>query len=108
MERRGQEEQRGNRKPDHLCHLGLSFPHGIALDRRTTYDLNHMLPSPFHLLPTGQAQRIDVRDGDILFSEGQPTNGLYISIDAIVHLVRHGPGGEPITIYRSKAGQPFA
>lgn len=67
-----------------------------------------MLPEPFHLLPTHHVQRLDAREGDILFREGEPTKGLYICVSAVVHLVRSGPGGEPITIHRSIAGQPFA
>ncbi|OAN79196.1 hypothetical protein A8B78_12885 [Jannaschia sp. EhC01] len=67
-----------------------------------------MLPEPFHLLPTQHIQRLDIVLGDILFREGEPTNGLHICVSAVVHLVRSGPGGEPITIHRSTAGQPFA
>ncbi len=67
-----------------------------------------MLPDPFHHLPAQQVQHLDTVEGDILFREGESTNGLYICVSAVVHLVRSGPGGEPITIHRSAAGQPFA
>ncbi len=81
---------------------------GVAGIAQVLYDHNHMLLPPFHLLANATAQSFDAVEGEVLFREGEQTNGLYISVDAEVHLVRVGPCGEPITIHRSTAGQPFA
>jgi CRP-like cAMP-binding protein len=86
----------------------VSGHEGVADSLHLRYDQNHMLPEPFHLLSTQRIQRLDIVQGGILFREGEPTNGLYICVSAVVHLVRSGPSGEPITIHRSTAGQPFA
>lgn len=81
---------------------------GVAKAMQVLYDQNHMLPPPFQLLADATVQRLDPVDGEVLFREGEPTNGIYISVDAEVHLVRVGPSGEPITIHRSTAGNSFA
>ena len=67
-----------------------------------------MLPDPFCMLPAKEVRiRLSKRD-EVLFREGEPTSGMFVSLGAEVRMERVGPSGEPITIHAAKPGQSFA
>jgi CRP-like cAMP-binding protein len=72
------------------------------------YDLDHMIPAPFNLLPPSAAAILAVRQGDTLFRSGDKTSGLFASIDIDVHLVRMGQDGQSTMIHRAAPGTCFA
>ena len=67
-----------------------------------------MLPDPFHLLPAERLSLRSSRAGEILFREGEPTAGMFVSLGAEVRLERFGPAGEPVTIHAVRPGRSFA
>ena len=67
-----------------------------------------MLPDPFHLLKRDQIRETAVFEGDVLFREGDRTKNMFVSKNAVVGLVRFGPDGEPIPIYKAMPGNSFA
>lgn len=72
------------------------------------YDPDHMLTSPFHLLPDTDLNPLNAVAGEVLFREGDTTRGIFVCVDATVHLVRVGPDGESITLHRAGPGQALA
>ena len=73
-----------------------------------TYDPNHMVPEPFDRLPKAAISMLTVQQGDTLFRFGDPTRGLFASLDAEVHLIRTAQDGHEILIHRAVAGTCFA
>ena len=67
-----------------------------------------MLPDPFYMLPAKEISFRSSEQGEVLFREGEPTNGMFVSLGAEVRMERVGPNGEPITIHAAKPGQSFA
>ena len=60
------------------------------------------------MLPTDRLNRFIARKGTILFREGQPTDGMYVSLGAEVRMERIGPDGEPVVIHTVRSTQSFA
>jgi CRP-like cAMP-binding protein len=67
-----------------------------------------MYSIPFHLLPDTDLTRLNAVARDVIFREGDTTRGIFVCIDAAVHLVRVGPDGESITLHRAGPGQALA
>lgn len=67
-----------------------------------------MIPSPFDLLPKTATCLHSVRKGEYLFRYGDPTVGLFVSLDTEIHLSRTGQDGQMILIHRASAGTWFA
>lgn len=67
-----------------------------------------MHSTPFHLLPDTDLNRLNAAAGDLIFREGDTTRGIFVCVDAAVHLVRVGPDGESITLHRAGPGQALA
>ena len=67
-----------------------------------------MVPAPFDMLPRDRLKKIFIPKGMVLFREGDPTRGLFLSLTAKVRMERIGPDGEPVTIHTVQEGQSFA
>ena len=67
-----------------------------------------MIPTPFDLLPKSAVSLLSVRQGETLFRYGDPTCGLFASLNTEVHLVRVGQDGQSIMIHRATPGTCFA
>lgn len=61
---------------------------------------------PAALIP--HATRRALAAGVIVFSEGAPARAVYYLAAGSVRLVRHGRGGEPVSIHEASAGEFFA
>lgn len=81
-----------------------------TVDGRTLeqYDFNHMVSDLFVSLPAAGKHVLDLKSGEILFRQGDPTRGLFLVERGAVQLVRNGPDGEKIILHRSSAGDCFA
>ena len=75
---------------------------------KNIYDLDHMIPTPFNLLPKTAVKPVEVRKGDHLFRDGDRTFGLFVAYDTTVHLARVSEDGETIMIHRATPGTWFA
>ena len=67
-----------------------------------------MLPDPFYMLPTKEISLRFSREGEILFREGDPAAGMFLSLGAEVRMERVGPGGELVAIHAVSPGASFA
>ena len=67
-----------------------------------------MIPAPFDMLPSDRLTKFTTPKGGVLFREGDPTKGLFLSLTATVRMERIGPDGEPVTIHTVQEGQSFA
>ncbi len=67
-----------------------------------------MLPAPFDMLPSDRLRKFTAPKGTVLFREGDPTEGLFLSLTATIRMERIGPDGEPVAIHTVQAQQPFA
>ena len=67
-----------------------------------------MVPAPFDLLRKSAVSLLSVRQGEALFRYGDPSRGLFASLNTDVHLVRVGQDGQSIMIHRATAGTCFA
>lgn len=72
------------------------------------YDQDHMIQSPFDMLPSDRLKKFTAPKGSVLFREGDPTEGLFLSLSATIKMARSGPDGEPVTIHTVQARQSFA
>ncbi len=60
------------------------------------------------MLPTKMLGFRSSNEGEVLFREGEPTAGMFVSLGAEVRMERVGPSGEPVTIHAVQPGQSFA
>ena len=67
-----------------------------------------MTPAPFDMLPSERFKTTTAPKGTVLFREGDPTKGLFLSMTAMIRMVRIGPDGEPVMIHTVQKGQSFA
>ena len=67
-----------------------------------------MIQAPFDMLPSDRLKPFTARKGAVLFREGDPTDGMFVCVTALVRMERMGPNGEPVTIHTAKAPQSFA
>ncbi len=67
-----------------------------------------MIPAPFDMLPSDRLKKFTTPKGMVLFREGDPTKGLFLSSTAMIRMERIGPDGEPVTIHTVQEGQSFA
>ncbi len=67
-----------------------------------------MIPAPFDMLPQDRLTQFSALGRSVLFREGDPTNGMFVSVTAVVRMERIGPNGEPVAIHRVEARQSFA
>ncbi|MDP5220161.1 Crp/Fnr family transcriptional regulator [Ruegeria sp. 2205SS24-7] len=67
-----------------------------------------MIPAPFDMLPSDRLKKITTPKRMVLFREGDPTKGLFLSLTAMIRMERIGPDGEPVTIHTVQEGQSFA
>ena len=67
-----------------------------------------MIPAPFDMLPPDRLKKIFTHKGMVLFREGEPTKGLFLSLTAMIRMERIGPDGEPVTIHTVQESQSFA
>lgn len=67
-----------------------------------------MTHDTFSQLPQGARCTIDIRKGDILFRQNQPTSGLYQVISGCVTLQRTSENGETLTLHCAQSNGYFA
>lgn len=67
-----------------------------------------MLVPPFDRIDADRLERLHVQEAALLFHEGAPTRGLFVSVDVGVTLVRTTPQGDRVVIHRAKPGESFA
>ena len=67
-----------------------------------------MLPSPYDYLRPDAYRYFEMKQGDVLFRQGDATFGLFVVISGCVHLERVAPNGERIVIHRALDGASFA
>lgn len=72
------------------------------------YDFDHMIPSPYDCLSLNAHRRFDMKQGDVIFRQGDATLGLFVVISGCVHLERVAPNGDRIVIHRAFDGASFA
>ncbi|MEX0276725.1 MAG: Crp/Fnr family transcriptional regulator [Ruegeria sp.] len=58
--------------------------------------------------PSDRRKKIAAQKGTVLFREGDPTEGLFLSLTATVRMERIGPDGERAAIHTVEAPQSFA
>ena len=67
-----------------------------------------MIPAPFDMLPSKRLKQFTAVKGTVLFREGDPTDGMFVSLTAAVRMERIGPDGELVTIHTVESPQSFA
>lgn len=84
------------------------FGFSLVPDRTLKYDLDHMMPEPYNLIPPSALRPLTRAAGDKVFRQGARTCGLYVVKCGRVHLERVGPDGERFIIYRAEPGMSLA
>ena len=67
-----------------------------------------MIPAPFDMLPPERMVKLTPARGLVLFREGDPAKGLFLTLSATIRMERIGPDGERVTIHTAQEGQSFA
>lgn len=67
-----------------------------------------MTPRIFNVLPSSAMNARNLRQGEVLFRQGDESRAIFYLGGGCVQLVRHTENGEDIVIHRALAGETFA
>ncbi len=67
-----------------------------------------MLPHPFDRLDHTELRTINLPTGAHLFSQSDPTSGMFYVNDGLLQLQRHTENGDKVTIHQARLGETFA
>ena len=66
------------------------------------------LPSPFNQLPKNAARTLELRDGDHVFRQGDPTIGMFYLLRGQIRLERTTEHGDRLSIHLARPDETFA